>query len=167
MDQLPTMDRAALIERIRANIAFEHMVAASLKAAVFGALVYLGVRLASHGFLGVGARAVAGILFDAAFVGFVAFLAGFFFSVVVGLPLFARLEEQKYRKAWPWVVAPTIIAAAVVILIAKIEAATPIGAALVSPAFFFSYFFLRAIDPLWRAKAAEEAQSARTIIRIQ
>ena len=164
-------DPQEIHSQIRANIAFEHMVMAVLTAsAAGGALVFIvanggAVAEGRWGLASFGGAAIAAVYFS-----FTSFLVGFFASVIVGLPLFTATERAKLRRVWPFVaagIAVEIVAAG--FMFGRIPAPTDFAsletAPLLLPGVLAALIFGRRMAPLWRA--AERAETARTISRVQ
>lgn len=155
------MEPETLYAQIRANIAFEHMVAAVLiAAALSGGVVFL-LSLAEAI---VSERLGYSALFDAFFAAiqfsFFAFLIGFFSVVAVGLPLFLALEKIKLRKVWPYVAAGAaieIVAAGFVIrrIPLAVDFVSFENAPLLLPGLLAALLFGRRMKPLWREAERE------------
>lgn len=147
----------ALYSQIRAHIAFEHMVMAALTAAAAsGAVVFVFHNLEAI----VGARwsymALFGAVYAAVRFSLVAFLIGFFASVVIGLPLFLTLERIKMRKVWPYVAAGAaveLVAAGFVLKHVPLvtDFLTFDDAPLLLPGVLAGVLFGRRIRPVWKA----------------
>lgn len=144
-----------LIDRIRANIAFEQMVAA----VVYGAFVCSAVRLivATLAFLTGGDISLMGIfdvVVDTLLYAFMIFLIGFAGAVAIAVPLFLTLEKRRHRKPWPYLVA-AIAVELVFFLVARSAGAMPVEPpflhliAWFAPAPIIAVLFGRLMKPLW------------------
>lgn len=160
-------DPAQVFSQIRANIAFEHMIVAVLiAAAASGAALLLlnGFFLIAKGAGGL--ASLLSITLDAIYFSFLAFLIGFFASVIVGLPLFLGLEKIKLRSAWPYVGVAVLIEYAIYSIrqggvLMLDDLALPLGAVLFLPGVLAAVLFGRRMKPLWLA--AERAEKAPAI----
>lgn len=163
-------DPAQVFSQVRANIAFEHMVAAVLIAAsVSGAALLL---LNGFFLIAKGAGSLPGlfsIAMDAIYFTFLAFLIGFFASVLAGLPLFMGLERMKLRKAWPYVAVAVLIEYAVysiqhgnVLMVDDLS--FPAGIVLFLPGVLAALLFGRRMKPLW--EAAERAEKTPAVYAV-
>jgi len=164
-------DPTELLEQIRANWAFEHLLASVLVGAgVAGALAFL---------IGVGAGLIANsTIFAAAAaafakalkIAFLVFLIGFLSGVLVIAPLFRMLERAKRRSGWPYVVAALAIAIAGLALVSNLRGADigfDVAAPVIASSLVISVLFSRRMRPMWRAAAKAEAEDAADPKRLQ
>ena len=166
-NQAPTTAEAreALVEQIRANVAFEHIVVSVLVgASLCGALAFaLHLAVAVFGG-GVSFSTLLAVIVAALILAFLFFLIGFAAGAVIVTPLFRALEKAKRRSGWPYGAAA--IGVAVLSLIAADAmpgAAGPgvVGAvSVVTASLATAILFARRMEPLWAAARAEEAAEA-------
>jgi hypothetical protein len=155
--------------QIRANVAFEHMVAAVLAGAALagaGLLLVNGASLLAKGAFG--PAAALDITVGALTAAFLTFLIGFFAAVLIGLPLFLALERAKLRSLWPYLLAALIVNyAALALLTGEPDLVrAPAGAIALLPGLVIALIFGARIRPLWRAAAREEAEREANIVRL-
>ncbi|MFQ5563739.1 MAG: hypothetical protein ACE5FO_09240 [Parvularculaceae bacterium] len=158
-----------VINHVRANIAFEQMVAAVL----YGAFACGGVRLvlAVLSVL-VGGASFLGILdavIDTLLYAFLIFLVGFSAAVVIAIPLFLTLEKRRYRKPWPYLIA-AIIVELVFFFVVQGDIAVLIDAPLahaiawLAPAPVIAVLFGRFMKPLWRQAERSDSPAENSVI---
>lgn len=158
-------DPADIIEQIRTNWAFEHMIVAVLTGAgVGGALTFLtalGGALLSHAGLG---PALGPAFVKAVLVAFLVFLIGFLSGVVIVAPLFRAMERARRRSVWPYAVALLAIAAVALALASNLSGPAGVGPgvvmAVVASSVVIAVLFARRMRPLWRAAEKAEAEAA-------
>lgn len=166
------MNTDPIFTQVRANIAFEHMVMAALVAAAASGGVVFALGGGEAIFRGTWTiPALFSALYRAMVFSFVAFLIGFFASVVVGLPLFVALEKIKLRKDWPYVAAGAaieLVAAGFVLKrIPQVEDFLSIDhAPLLLPGVLAALIFSQRMKPLWlAAERSDEAMQFRGGLR--
>ena len=156
-----------IVQQVRANVAFEHMVAAVLiGAGVSGAALFLMNEFFSLMKIGFSLGALVSIAMNAIWAAFLIFLGGFAAAVVFGVPLFLSLERAKYRRTWPFFVAAI---AAHLIALALISGGvpaieTPAALLFFTPGLLVAFLFARRIAPLW--EASRRAETNRTLYRV-
>ena len=163
----------SLISQIRANIAFEHMVAAVLS----GALLCLALSFSIETLISVlesrlSVRSLASALFSGVRFGAFVFLFGFILCVIIGLPLFRYLENEKIRLGWPYYVSGFIVQIALLTLLSVDSmGSAALGDLLrrvmvLVPAPLIVFFFIRRIKPLWRAAQKADGESKSQQLRV-
>ncbi len=154
-------DREAAARNVRARIAFQHMVAASIAgAAISGTVAFIASIAASIVGAGFGLASLVEISIRTLIYAFVAFLIAFGSSVVVGAPLFLALDEAKVRKGWPWfVAAPAIGYAAYVLISGRVMIEATAVLQYMVPGLLIACLFVRRMQPLWRAAEREVVPS--------
>lgn len=151
-------DPEDVLEQIRTNWAFEHLIVAVLTGAgVGGTLTFLWTLAAAFSGASIGA-VLASALTTGLLTAFLVFLIGFLSGVLVIAPLFRAMERMKRRSVWPYVAAFLVIAAAALALASGFRG--PVGPNVAAPVIISSIviavLFARRMRPLWRA--AERAE---------
>lgn len=166
-------DPGEIVEQIRANWAFEHLIVAVLTGAgVGGALTFVWNLIAAV----MSGVAIAATLLSAlttgVLVAFLIFLIGFLSGVLVIAPLFRAMEKMKRRGAWPYVAASLIIAAVALALGSSLRGPPGVGPDVAAPVMIASLviavLFARRMRPLWKAaEQAEAGEAAQAPKRLQ
>lgn len=162
----PSNPRVA--SQIRANIAFEKMIAS--------VLIVAGLSGAGHALLGIGERLSAGVLspagvgsaaFNAISFVFLFFLAGFAASVAVGIPLFLLTERAKVRKTWPFVLAALFVSFVFALAVGLAPSVEAPGRSLyLVPGLAAAIIFGRKMQPFWLAADRADAAVAANVFRL-
>lgn len=165
----PTDGRAALVEQIRANVAFEQIVVSVLAGAGICSLVFLALRVATL-FIG-GSFSMSTLLsavFAAIVFAFLFFLIGFAAGAAIVTPLFRMLENSRRRSGWPYGAAAIAVAVLSLIIAGALPAAQAPGVtaiiSVIGATIVTSIIFARLMAPHWAAAEAEERRAAETHI---
>jgi len=162
---IETAANEALVEQIRANVAFEHVVVSVLAGAgVCGRLKFLlSVAFKIAGGIGP-LSAVSASAFSALVVALLFFLIGFAAGAVIITPLFRYLEKAKRRSGGPYGAAALAVAAFTLIIIGAMPntSGPSLSAALavLVATLATSVIFARRMAPHWAAVEAEERANA-------
>ncbi|GAB4520061.1 MAG: hypothetical protein Kow00133_06220 [Amphiplicatus sp.] len=156
--------------RIRAHVAFEHMIAAVLMGAVLSGAALFALNnsfLLAKGAWSVGA--FGGTVFGALRLAMLVFLIGFGAAVAVGVPLFQSLERIRMRRAWPYAFAALIVEyVALWIVIGRQPLGEPPATLLFfAPGLLIAWLFVRRIRPVWRAAERAEGAAPRDIVALR
>lgn len=155
----------ALVEQIRANVAFEQIVVSVLAGAGVCSLAFLALRI---GALIVGGSFSMSTLLSAAFAAivfaFLFFLIGFAAGAAIVTPLFRMLENSRRRSGWPYGAAAIAVAVMSLIIAGALPAAQAPGAtaiiSVIGATIVTSIIFARLMAPHWAAAEAEERRAA-------
>lgn len=153
--------------RIRAHVAFEHMIAAVLMGALLSAAALFLLNnffLLAEGAWNVGA--FGGTVFSALRLAMLVFLIGFGAAVAVGVPLFQFLERIRMRRAWPYALAALAVEyAAFWVVVGRHPFGEPPATFLFfAPGLLIAWLFVRRIRPVWRAAEHVETASPRDVV---
>lgn len=162
-----TAEQGKFEREIRAGLAFEHLIGASVVGAAVSAaalLVLKNVVLIVEGAWG--PASLVQTFSGALIFGFVVFLIAFAAAVVVGTPLFIALEKAKAREIWPFHAAAFFIQFGALSAIFGRAPTFDAPSMLLYflPGALIVFLFGRSITPLWRA--AERGGAAPAIGRI-
>ncbi len=155
----------ALIEQIRANVAFEHIVVSVLAGAGVCSAILLTLRVGALLITGsLSVSTLLSALFASVVFLFLFFLVGFAAGAAIVTPLFRALEKSRRRSGWPYGAAALGVAAASLIAATAVPAAQgPSLAAVVSviaASIVTSIIFARRMAPHWAAAEAAEREAA-------
>ncbi|MBB5519067.1 hypothetical protein [Amphiplicatus metriothermophilus] len=156
--------------RVRAHVAFEHMIAAVLMGAALSGAALLA--LSNFFLLAKGAWSVGsfgGTVFGALRLAMLVFLIGFGAAVAVGVPLFQFLERIRMRRAWPYALAALAVQyGALWIVTGRQPLGEPPATFLFfAPGLLIAWLFARRIRPVWRAAERAESAESGAIVRLQ
>lgn len=165
----PNDGREALVEQIRANVAFEQIVVSVLAGAGVCSLAFLALRV---GALIVGGSLSMSTLLSAAFgaivFAFLFFLVGFAAGAAIVTPLFRMLEKSRRRSGWPYGAAAIAVAFLSLTIASALPAAQAPGVtaiiSVIGATIVTSVIFARLMAPHWAAAEAEERRAAATPI---
>ena len=157
-------DQEALLEQLRANWAFEHLLVAVLTGTGVAAVLTL-LFAAVSGFISGGALmpVLVGAAAKSMIVAFVVFLVGFLSGVLVVAPMFRRLERAKRRGVGPYIAASLMIAVAGLLLAGNLRGVAPsmgVSAPVIISSIVIAVLFARRVQPLWRASEQAEREAA-------
>lgn len=157
--------REALVQQIRANVAFEHIVVSVLAGAGICSFVFLTLRLIV--LVAAGSFSVSTLLsavFAAIIFAFLFFLIGFAAGAAIVTPLFLALEKSRRRSGWPYGAAAIGVATLSLVAASALPAAqAPSIAAIIAvmgATVMTSIIFARLMAPHWAAAQAEEQKNA-------
>lgn len=158
-------DPGDFVEQIRANWAFEHLIAAVLAGAAIGGVLAFVWNLIDAFAAGQAlAGALAASLTTGLLIAFLIFLIGFLSGVLVIAPLFRMFERTKRRSMWPYVVASLAIAAVALAFGSGLRGPPGVSLSVAVPVMISSLviavLFARRVRPLWRAAEKAEAEEA-------
>ncbi len=164
-------DPAQFVEEIRANVAFEHLVAAivsgaALATAIFFVLGFAGLVFASA----LSAPNLLALILKSITLCIMVFLIGFLTGALIVTSLFKALEKAKRRSVWPYVAASIgVIGISLITLFSLPNAGAPDLAliiAVIVAGLFIAFDFGRRMSPLWRASARAEEQAVGAVRRL-
>ncbi len=164
----PAEAREAVIEDIRANVAFENIALALIAGAGFCGAASFILQLGAAIFAGgVSFGGLMLIAVNAAVLSFLFFVVGFGAGAVIITPLFRALEKAKRRTLSPYAAAALAVAATSLIAAGVLPwgggpSALAIAAVLAATAVTAAVFGARMV-PVWRAAEKEEAAAAFAI----
>ncbi len=151
-----TQEQSQILDEVRVNLVFEHMIVSVLTGAFAGAaLVFLFALFGvlSHG--GFSLYFLLTAVLKTMLAGFLIFLVGFFASVVVLTPLHRVLEKSRRRHVWPYAAAIVGVAAAglagmkVLPLVGGLDLSSVV--AVLTSSLVTAFEFGRRMRPVWRA----------------
>lgn len=161
----PAGAREALVEQIRANVAFEQIVVSVLAGAGICGLVFLALQVSA--LLVGGSFSMSTLLsafFAAIIFAFLFFLIGFAAGAAIVTPLFRMLENARRRSGWPYGAAAMAVAVLSLIIAGALPAAQAPGASavisVIGATVATSIIFARLMAPHWAAAEAEERRAA-------
>ena len=160
-----------LKQKIRFNIAFEHLVLSVLTGAAFAGLFLFTWRfLAAAISGGLSFGVLLTTILGGAAMALSVFLIGFFAGVVVVMPLFRFLEKRKRRTVSAYLVAAIVIGAVALLAASSLPGVgAPTAAVAISTlaaSLLAGAEFGRRLRPLWRAARKAEAEQATNIVRL-
>ncbi len=164
--------RDALVEQIRANVAFEHIVVSVLAGAGICGLLFMALQLGVLIIAGsISFSTLLSTLFATVIFAFLFFLIGFAAGAAIVTPLFRMLEKSRRRSGWPYGAAAIGVAAISMIAATALPAAQAPGVAAITAVFiatiFTSVIFARRMAPHWAAAEAEERENAAAAIEFR
>lgn len=147
-----------IIADIRSNAAFETMLDSIVTATALSAAAHLLIGLGWRGAGGLlTASGVLSAFLEAATFAVIFFLAGFAFSIVVGVPLYRALERAKLRRAAPYAGAAFAMGFIFLVLLGRAPTFdAPANALYLIPGVAAALLFARKMAPHWRAAARME-----------
>lgn len=157
----PAEANEALVEQIRANVAFEHAVVSVLVGAGLCGVLKFAISFVLDLVAGAGLfNAIGAAGFSALVIMLLYFLIGFAAGAVVIAPLFRILEKSKRRSGGPYGAAALAVAGLALIIIGALPAAPgptlSAVAAVILATIATSVLFARRMTPHWAAAEAEE-----------
>ncbi len=164
----PAEASEALVEQIRANVAFENSVVSVLAGAGLCGVLLLALNVGLLFAAGsISISTLLSALFASVVFTFLFFLIGFAAGAAIVTPLFLMLEKSRRRSGWPYGAAAIGVAAAALIAATAIPAARGPSLAAVIAVFSAtvatSIIFARRMAPHWAAAEAEERKAAAPI----
>ncbi len=164
-------DPAHFVEEIRANVAFEHLVAAIVSGAALAGAIFFVLDFAGLLFAGaLSAPNLLALILKSFTLCIMVFLIGFLAGALIVTPMFKALEKAKRRTVWPYVAAATGVTGFSLIAVFSLpNAGAPDVAlmiAVIAAGLFIAFDFGRRMTPLWRAVERAEAQAVGNLRRL-
>ncbi len=164
-------DPAQFVEEIRANVAFEHLVAAIVSGAALAGSIFFVLDLTGLFFAGaLSAPNLLALILRSLTLCIMVFLIGFLAGALIVTSLFKALEKVKRRSVWPYLAASIgVIAISLITLFSLPNAGAPEMAliiAVIAAGLFIAIDFGRRMTPLWRAVERAEEQTVGNLRRL-
>jgi hypothetical protein len=164
-------DPAQFVEEIRANVAFEHLVAAIVSGAALAAAIFFVLDFAGLVFAGaLSAPNFLALILKSFTLCIMVFLIGFLAGALIVTSLFKTLEKAKRRSVWPYLAASIGVTGFSLIMLFSLPGAGALDLALIiaviAAGLFIALDFGRRMSPLWRASERAEEQAVGKVRRL-
>ncbi|NOX83772.1 MAG: hypothetical protein GXP06_12470 [Alphaproteobacteria bacterium] len=164
-------DQTQFVEEIRANVAFEHLVAAIVSGAALAAAIFFVLDFAALVFAGaLSAPNFLALILKSFTLCIMVFLIGFLAGALIVTRMFKALEKAKRRSVWPYLAASIGVTGFSLIMLFSLQnAGAPEMAliiAVIAAGLFIAFDFGRRMSPLWRAVERAEEQAVGTVRRL-